>query len=66
MNFYLLIIGFLVKLFGRIFWMAKYTINDANNVTEERFTAGAIFVNLWKGFSWLLLMVVGAFICCMP
>ena len=46
--------------------MQQYRINAANGVAAEEFTAGAVFVNLWKCFSWFLLMLLGVFICCMP
>lgn len=45
---------------------AKNKFNNKQRVTPEKFTKETIFVNLWKGLSWFLLMGIGVFICFMP
>lgn len=45
---------------------AENKFNDKKQVVLETFTKETIFVNLWKGLSWFLLMGIGVFICCMP
>lgn len=45
---------------------AENEFNDKQAVTPEQFTKETVFVNLWKGLSWFLLMGIGVFICLMP
>ena len=40
--------------------------NNKKQVDQEKFTKETIFVNLWKGLSWFLLMGIGVFIGLMP
>ncbi len=40
--------------------------SDEQQVDLEQFTKETVFVNLWKGLSWFLLMGIGVFICLMP
>ena len=40
--------------------------SDKQQVNLEQFTKETVFVNLWKGLSWFLLMGIGVFICLMP
>ena len=42
------------------------TFNNKQHVDPEKFTKETVFVNLWKGLSWFLLMGIGVFICLMP
>ena len=44
--------------------MQAYQIEK--NIVPEKFTIGTIAVNVLKTISWLVLMGVGGFICCMP
>lgn len=44
----------------------KNKFNNKQDVTPEKFTKETMFVNLWKGLSWFLLMGIGVFIGLMP
>ena len=46
--------------------MQQHKFHNKQEVTPEKFTKETMFVNLWKGLSWFLLMGIGVFIGLMP